>query len=112
MTTCPITQAESNYQAGRERRQTTLDRIAADLQTEYMAACMLPLLSTVSVPTDTQPGRRAPLLEVLVDALGETHNRHIAARVVSILTRTADGLDVLRELGAQHGAHYNDMVQQ
>ena len=112
MNTCLVTESESAYRAQRERRETTLERIARDLQTEYMAACMLPLLATVSAPTDTQPGRRAPLIEVLVDALGETNNRHIAARVISILTRTSDGLEVLRELGAQHGAYFNDMVQQ
>ena len=92
--------------------QGTLDRIAAELKAEYIQACALPLLSTVSAPTDMQPNRRAPLIEVIFDALSETPNRHIAARVVSILTRTREGMEVLEELASQHGAFYNDMVQQ
>lgn len=110
-TVCPVTDADRHI--ARLERQEDRRRDARELlRAEYMQAVSMPLLTTVSTPTDMQPMRRTPFLDVLGDGLTWSKNRTLLARVVFLMSRTVEGLELLNELAKQHADDYADEVQQ
>lgn len=103
-----VTQAEDRHAERLERREADLEKAAAELAAEYMACTSLPLLSTLHCPTDLNPRRRLPFLDVFVDDL---YNEAWAARVVACLARSDEGKKLLQEMADKHGETYAEDVQ-
>ena len=97
--------AEDRYAERLERKQTRSEREIAELASEYMDACSMPLLSTVATPG--MPRKRTPFVEVWCDDINE---RRLAARAISILFRDPEGKKLLQEMAQQHGNWYVDEV--
>ena len=79
--------------------------LVAELKADYLAAAAMPLLTTVHVPTDEQPRRRALFLDVFRDDLC---NDDVCARLASVLMRDAEGQKLMDELASKHGEHFAD----
>lgn len=74
-----------------------------DLAREYMDACSMPLITTVSTPGN--PRVRVPFIEVWTDDISE---RRLAARAISILYRDPEGKKLLEEMAQAHGEWFAD----
>lgn len=79
--------------------------LVAELKADYLGAASMPLLTTVHVPTDVDPRRRAVFLDVFRDDIEKDDT---AARIVSILMRNPEGQKLLDELATAHGEHFAD----
>ncbi len=99
--------AEDQHYAMLARKETRLECAASELAAEYMDACSMPLITTVSTPG--MPRKRAPFIEVWCDDISE---RRLAARAISILYRDAEGKKLLQEMAQQHGEFFCDEVAQ
>lgn len=105
-TPCYVTQDTARYYAKAESDEQRREELLEHLEAEYMAAACVPLIASVSTPTDRQSGRRAPFLEMFTDKLSE--DRAKAARVVAILMRDAEGKKLVEEMAAEHAAWFID----
>lgn len=101
-----LTQAEDDHAERLERKERSRDEAAAALEAEYMAAATMPLLSTVAYPVTY--GRRQPFLDAFESDLTCNRNRHLLARVVSILLRDEAGKATVRELAQQYADSWAD----
>jgi hypothetical protein len=79
------------------------EALVAELKADYLGAAAMPWMTTVHVPTDEQPRRRAAFLDVFRD---DIENDDVCARLVSILGRSDEGKALLAELAQGHGEHY------
>lgn len=98
-----VMQAEDRHSERLMRLQTRREKAKSELVDEYMDACSMPLITTVSTPGN--PRTRVDFLQVWCDDISE---RLLAARAISILFRDPEGKKLLEEMAEQHGEFFCD----
>ena len=104
-----VTQAEDRHAERMERNEARLEKASADLAAEFMAAASLPLLTSVPCPTDINPRRRLPFVDVFFDGLSWSKNSHLQTRAIAVLLRHDP--ELVKELAEQHADSYAEFVQ-